>query len=200
MWVLLAFVPSSLMLGATTHIATDIASVPLLWVLPLALYLLTFIIVFARKPILPHSLMVAAMAFAVLLMPLLSLGIPLRFWMAVPAHLITFFIVAMVCHGEMARTRPDASHLTEFYFLMSLGGVLGGLFNSLVAPLAFSSVIEYPLMLVAACFLARPTDRETTPAFDLTTSSGSSACRRRRSVRGLCDGLDCLEVEGLNRT
>jgi hypothetical protein len=156
MWVLLAFVPSSLMLGATTHIATDIASVPLLWVLPLALYLLTFIIVFARKPIVPHSLMIAAMAFAVLLMPLLSLGIPLRFWMAVPAHLITFFIVAMVCHGEMARTRPDARHLTEFYFLMSLGGVLGGLFNSLVAPLAFSSVIEYPLVLVAACFL-RPT-------------------------------------------
>jgi hypothetical protein len=139
-----------------TSLTTDIASVPLLWVLPLALYLLTFIIVFARKPIVPHSLMVAAMAFAVLLMPLLSLGIPLRFWMAVPAHLITFFIVAMVCHGEMARTRPDASHLTEFYFLMSLGGVLGGLFNSLLAPLAFSSVIEYPLMLVAACFL-RPT-------------------------------------------
>jgi hypothetical protein len=141
------------MLGATTHIATDIASVPLLWVLPLALYLLTFILVFARRPLVPHSLMVTAMAFAVLLMPLLSLGIPLKFWMAVPAHLIVFFIIAMVCHGEMARTRPGAKHLTEFYFWMSLGGVLGGLFNSLVAPLVFTSVIEYPLMLVAACFL-----------------------------------------------
>jgi hypothetical protein len=167
-WVLLAFVPSSLMLGATMHIATDIASVPLLWVLPLALYLLTFIIVFARKPIVPHSLMITAMAFAILLMPLLSLGIPLKFWMAVLAHLLVFFVIAMVCHGEMARTRPGASHLTEFYFWMSLGGVLGGLFNSLVAPLIFTSVLEYPLMLVAACFL-RPARKDTAerPAFDL---------------------------------
>jgi spermidine synthase len=168
MWVLLAFVPSSLMLGVTTHIATDIASVPLLWVLPLAIYLLTFIIVFARKPILPHSLMITAMAFAVLLMPLFSLGVPLKFWMAVPIHLLTFFIVAMVCHGEMARTRPGASHLTEFYFWMSLGGVLGGLFNSLAAPLIFHSVLEYPLMLVAACFL-RPARRAdaSRKAFDI---------------------------------
>ncbi len=195
MWVLLAFVPSSLMLGATTHIATDIASVPLLWVLPLALYLLTFIIVFARKPILPHSLMITAMAFAVLLMPLLSLGIPMKFWMAVPAHLLAFFIIAMVCHGEMARTRPGASRLTEFYFWMSLGGVLGGLFNSLVAPLVFTSVIEYPLMLVAACFLrpARQAGGKRRP-FDLLDCAwllglvvATAACL-----------LIALKVEGLN--
>ena len=159
MWVLLAFVPSSLMLGATTHIATDIASVPLLWVIPLALYLLTFILVFARKPLIPQSLMITAMAFGVLLMPLLSLEILPKFWMVVPSHLLMFFIIAMVCHGEMARTRPGARHLTEFYLWMSLGGVLGGLFNSLAAPQLFGSVrmfnavVEYPLMIVAACFL-----------------------------------------------
>jgi len=155
-WVLLAFVPSSLMLGATTHITTDIASAPLLWVIPLVLYLLTFVIVFARKPIISHSLMIAAMPYAVLIMPLLVFGIPMKFWIIIPIHLATFFIVAMVCHGELARTRPGTSRLTEFYLWMSLGGVLGGMFNTLVAPQIFTSVAEYPLMLVAACFLRTP--------------------------------------------
>jgi hypothetical protein len=173
-WVFLAFVPSSLMLGVTTHISTDIASVPLLWVIPLAIYLLTFILVFARRPLVPHSAMVVAMAFAVLIMPLMSLGAFTKFWIVIPLHLLTFFIIAMVCHGEMARTRPCTSHLTEFYFLMSLGGVLGGMFNSLAAPLIFSStqwfgsIVEYPMMIVAAAFLMPgQQDAEKRRAFDL---------------------------------
>ncbi len=144
------------MLGVTTHIATDIASVPLLWVIPLVLYLLTFVIVFSRKPILPHRLMVAAMPYAVLLMPLFGFRIPMKFWMTIPVHLLTFFIVAMVCHGELARSRPGSNRLTEFYLWMSVGGVLGGIFNSLVAPQIFNSIIEYPLMLVAACLFIPP--------------------------------------------
>ncbi len=147
------------MLGVTTHIATDIASAPLLWVIPLVLYLLRFVIVFARRPVLPHWLMLAAMPYAVLLMPLLAFRIPMKFWITIPIHLLTFFIVAMVCHGELARTRPGARRLTEFYLWISLGGVLGGMFNSLVAPQIFNSVVEYPLMLVAACFF-RPTNTE----------------------------------------
>ena len=151
-WIMLALIPSSLMLGVTTHIATDIASAPLLWVMPLVLYLLSFVIVFARKPLLPHRLMIAAMPYAVLLMPLLAFQNTVKFWITIPIHLLTFFIVAMVCHGELARTRPEARRLTEFYLWMSLGGVLGGMFNSLVAPQIFTYVLEYPLMLVAACF------------------------------------------------
>ncbi len=155
-WVLLAFVPSSLMLGVTTHISTDIASAPLLWVIPLVLYLLSFVIVFARKPLLSHWLMIAAMPYAILMMPLLAFRNPMKFWITIPIHLLTFFIVAMVCHSELAHSRPASNRLTEFYLWMSLGGVLGGMFNSLVAPQIFTSVVEYPMMLVAACFFRPP--------------------------------------------
>jgi SAM-dependent methyltransferase len=151
-WLCLAFIPSSLMLGATAHIATDIAAVPLLWIMPLVLYLLSFVIVFARRPPIPHGLMIAAMPIAVLLFPAFYSPFYVKFWIAVPAHLLTFFIVAMVCHGELARSRPDARRLTEFYLWMSVGGVLGGMFNALAAPLLFTWVVEYPLILAAACF------------------------------------------------
>ena len=173
-WVLLAFVPSSLMLGVTTHISTDIASVPLLWVIPLALYLLTFIIVFARKPILPHSVMVVAMAFAVLLMPLMSVGDSLKFWMVVPIHLLTFFIIAMVCHGEMAphaagHEPPDGVLLSD-----ERGRRFGRIVQLALGPADFSSthwfgsVVEYPLMVVVACFLMPGSqDAEKRKAFDL---------------------------------
>lgn len=153
-WLLLALVPSSLLLGVTTHIATDIASVPLLWVVPLALYLLTFILVFARRQLLPHRWMLRVQPFFVLpLAAWFCLNMAETTWMMVPLHLATFFVVAMVCHGELAATRPGTSHLTEFYLWMSLGGVLGGTFNAIVAPATFTSVIEYPLMLVASCLL-----------------------------------------------
>jgi SAM-dependent methyltransferase len=158
-WIFTAFVPSSLMLGVTAHITTDIAPVPLLWIIPLALYLLSFVIVFARKPFISHSLMIAVMPYAVLLMPLYAFQLPMKFWMSIPVHLLTFFIVAMVCHGELVRSRPAANRLTEFYLWMSLGGVLGGMFNALVAPQIFNSVIEYPLMLVIACFI-RPASKD----------------------------------------
>ncbi len=277
-WVALAVVPSSLMLGATTYITTDIAAIPLLWVLPLALYLLSFIIVFgkmslpaqrvavwvlpalfvvgsslaaavflsnpanrsganflgwagvivgggavgllgaylslratsrsgplqpyvvwllavglllavaflgapavtdnltliwlvragavvgvwfglklfqARDPELLHSAMVLALPLLVLLVTFLMLSelkVP-RITYAVAIHLVVLFAVAMVCHGELARDRPDPRHLTEYFLWMSVGGVVGGLFNSLVAPLAFNSLAEYPLAMLAACLL-----------------------------------------------
>jgi hypothetical protein len=152
-WVLLAFAPSSLLLGVTTYLSTDIAAVPLLWVVPLAIYLLTFVLVFARKPLVPHRL-------TVLLEPYFVIAIALTFflqltgaWQFFLLHLVTFFLLAMVCHGELMQLRPGASHLTEFYLWMSVGGVLGGLFNALVAPMTFRAVIEYPLVIVVACLL-----------------------------------------------
>ncbi len=149
-WLILAFVPSSLLLGVTMHITTDVAAAPLLWVLPLMLYLLTFVIVFARRPWLPHTWMVLAQPFF-----LIPIGVH-RFngvLLNIVLPLAVFFVTTMVCHGELVKRRPQASHLTEFYLWMSLGGMLGGVFNVLVAPLLFNSVIEYPLMLVLACFL-----------------------------------------------
>jgi hypothetical protein len=149
-WVALAFVPSSLMLGVTSYLTADIAAVPLLWVIPLALYLLSFILVFARRPILRHPWMVRLLpVVAVLLTVVMSLKTVQPIF--IPIHLLAFFVVAMVCHGELVRYRPSARHLTAFYLAMSLGGVLGGIFNALIAPIAFNWVAEYPLALVLGC-------------------------------------------------
>jgi hypothetical protein len=153
-WTALALVPSSLLLGITTYLTADIAAVPLLWVIPLVVYLLTFILTFARRPPLPHSAMLRLQP--ILVVPL----IVFLFWGAyltsprlMPFHLAAFFVSAMVCHGELARARPPADRLTEFYLFIALGGALGGAFNVLLAPLLFTTVLEYPLMLVAACAL-----------------------------------------------
>ncbi|MGH7168983.1 MAG: hypothetical protein ACRELG_01730, partial [Gemmataceae bacterium] len=223
-WVALAFVPSSLMLGATTYITTDIAAIPLLWVAPLTLYLLSFIIVFSHVPAWLQwlILMVGAAAIAlaglifvsnmelsgsrtnlrlllrilivlggggggayggwwswknrntemlhramVLAMPLLVLA--LLFFMlsdlrtqshwitcSLCMHLATLFVVSMICHGELARDRPAAKFLTGYFLWMSVGGVLGGLFNALLAPVIFTGIVEYELVMMLACFLAPP--------------------------------------------
>jgi spermidine synthase len=151
-WVLLAFAPSSLLLGVTSYISTDIASVPLLWVVPLALYILTFVLVFARRPLLPHRLMLFLEPY--LIIPVaITFFLPMKGILLLPLYLLTFFMIAMVCHGELMKARPPASQLTEFYLWMSVGGVLGGVFNALVAPMVFNSVIEFPLIIVLACLL-----------------------------------------------
>src|SRR5262249_44458640 len=138
----------------TTYLTTDIAPVPLLWVLPLALYLLSFILVFLRRPPLAHGSMVRLQAFLIVpLAVLIFWGSSVEVVQALPFHVVTFFVTAMVCHGELARRRPDASHLTEFYLWIALGGALGGVFNVLVAPHIFNSVLEYPVMLVLAAAL-----------------------------------------------
>ncbi len=167
-WLILAAVPSSLMLGVTTHITTDVAAVPLFWVIPLALYLLSFVLVFARKEYLPQALMGRVMAYLVVLMPPLLLSSVVMMPQLVFAfHLLTFFVICMVCHGVLARNRPDAEHLTEFYLWMSLGGVLGGSLNALVAPAVLNSVAEYPAVLVLACLLRPATNpRDGRKVFD----------------------------------
>ncbi len=162
-WIGLAFVPSSLLLGVTTFLTTDLSPAPLLWVLPLALYLLSFTFVFARRPPIPHAWIVAAhpsaIAVAVLL---LAVGYVENPEAAVPLHLLSLFVIAMAAHGELARRRPHVRHLTEFYLWISVGGVLGGVFNALVAPVVFTQIWEYPLVLVLAC-LARPWPAQRMP-------------------------------------
>jgi SAM-dependent methyltransferase len=159
-WVALAFIPSSLLLSVTTFITTDVAPVPLLWVVPLALYLLTFTLAFASRPPLKHRWMLAAQPFFIALVSLLLMyGWTRKPLLVIPIHLVAFFVTALACHGELARRRPPVSHLTEFYLWISVGGVLGGIFNVLVAPVIFSRVWEYPIVLTLAC-LARPWPRE----------------------------------------
>jgi hypothetical protein len=163
-WIALAFVPSSLLLGVTTFLTTDVAAVPLLWIVPLVIYLLTFVLVFARRVLVPHALMMRMLPLWVLpLAWLIAFDTNLPVAIQAPIHLLTFFFAAMVCHGELAQRRPDGRYLTEFYLSMSVGGVLGGLFNALVAPLVFTSILEYPLALVLACALRPARSGAETP-------------------------------------
>jgi hypothetical protein len=153
-WIALSFVPSSLLLGVTTFLTTDVAAVPLLWIVPLVIYLLSFVLVFARRALVPHARMLRMLPLWVLpLAWLIAFDTSLPVAIQAPIHLLTFFFAAMVCHGELAQRRPDGRYLTEFYLSMSVGGVLGGLFNALVAPLVFTTILEYPLALVLACAL-----------------------------------------------
>ena len=161
-WVLLAAVPSGLMLSTTTHITTDIMAMPLLWVLPLAAYLISFILVFS-------GVGAVATRIAVVLAPLALLGFGAAGLVTVGqaatvyglASLLLLLIVATALHGTLAADRPAAAGLTEFYLLMSLGGVLGGLFPALIAPQIFDWVYEHPILLLAAALLvpARPLTR-----------------------------------------
>ncbi|HET9576007.1 MAG TPA: hypothetical protein VFP04_06380, partial [Nitrospira sp.] len=154
-WILLAFIPSSFLLGVTTHITLNVAAIPLLWVVPLAIYLLSFIIVFANWPAGYHRAMIMTLPVVLLLLAFdVMPGVPdLPHWMQLLLPLLGLGMVAMVCHGELARTRPATDHLTLFYFLMSLGGALGGLFNALVAPVLFVDTYEYDIILVLAAFM-----------------------------------------------
>lgn len=111
-WLALAFVPSSLLLGVTMHITTDVAAVPLLWVLPLTLYLLTFVFVFTRRPWLPHAWMVLAQPFFIIPIGVQRFG---GILLDIFLPMAVFFVTTMVCHGELAKRRPKANHLTEFY-------------------------------------------------------------------------------------
>ena len=155
-WTALAFVPSALLVAVTAHLGTDVASAPFLWVVPLALFLLTFVLIFRERALIPDAVMLRMQPASVAVLCLLFLfngRLPGSF--AVLLHVAAFFIAAMVCHAALYRRRPGSGELTEFYVFMSLGGVLGGAFAALLAPLLFSTVAEYPLMLFAA-LLARP--------------------------------------------
>lgn len=167
-WLALALVPSSLLLSVTNYITTDIAAIPLLWVIPLGLYLLTFTLAFTSRPLIPHAVLTRWQALAVLILMLLLLreaAEPLA--LVLGLHLLGFFWLALVCHGELARTRPAPAHLTEFYFWLALGGALGGVFNTLIAPLVFTGYAEYPLMIAMAALLKPSLDSNFLVRWDL---------------------------------
>ncbi len=155
-WVGLALVPSALLTAFTTHVATDVASAPLIWVIPLSLYLLTFVLVFRDRALIPRPLLLTlhlvAVAFALLQ---LSQTRHDGWFISAAAGTAAFFTSAMVAHRTLYESRPAPQHLTEFYLWMSLGGGLGGLFAGLVAPQVFSEVFEYPILL-ALTMACRP--------------------------------------------
>ncbi len=151
-WIFLAFVPSSLMLGVTSHMANNIASAPFLWIVPLALYLLTFVIVFAKKPIVTSRALVKFFPWIIIVALIAGYALKPFVLVSIALSLMCYFIIALFCHGRLVEARPAATNLTEFYIWMSFGGVLGGGFNALLAPIVFSNVYEYAIVLVAAQF------------------------------------------------
>jgi protein-L-isoaspartate O-methyltransferase len=155
-WCALGAVPAGLLIAVTAHISTDVAAVPLLWVLPLALYLLTFVIVFQRRPLVPHRLAVDLQPLFILALVGVVIFDPIKTIIGIIAlHCAVFFVNALVCHGELARRRPAARHLTIFYLWMAAGGVIGGIAAGLIAPNVFNWVAEYPILIVLAA-LCRP--------------------------------------------
>lgn len=155
-WIALAAIPSGLVVAVTAHISTDVAAAPFLWVVPLALYLLTFVAVFRDEPWLSHESVVRIVPYVLAPLAISMLGGDRAFWLvAIVLHLGGFFVLTLLCHGELYRRRPAPQHLTDFYLATSIGGVLGGVFTGLIAPNVFSSTTEYPI-LVAAAVLVLP--------------------------------------------
>ena len=184
-WIFLAAVPSGLLIAVTAHISTDVAAAPLLWVLPLSLYLLTWVLVFQSRPLLPHWLMLLLQPLAIAgVVILLAIGGEQNLLLTLGGHQLCFFVIAMACHGELARTRPAAKYLTGFYVALSFGGMVGGLFAGLIAPFVFSWIAEYPILLALAA-LCRPPSRERLPRITQWYWPLLARDRRRADPAGL---------------
>ena len=155
-WTVLTAVPAGLCIAVTAFITTDLAAAPFLWVLPLALYLLTFVAVFRERPWIPHALVLRLLPYVIAPLAISVLGGGKIHWLAIiTLNLTAFVLIALACHGEAYRRRPDPSRLTEFYLWTSFGGMIGGVFAGLVAPNVFNNIYEYPI-LIAAALLAMP--------------------------------------------
>ena len=186
LWTALAAIPAGLVIAVTSYVTTDIAAAPFLWVLPLALYLLTFVAVFRDRAWLSQATVVRLVPILVAPLAIALLGGDRRFWLAmVIVNLLAFLLLALLCHGELYRRRPVPARLTEFYFCLSLGGALGGVFNALLAPMLFSSTYEYPLALILCCALRavagpakKPRSKQDSPGARSTTSG--------RATSGFC--------------
>jgi len=153
-WAALAAIPVGLVIAVTSYITTDIASAPFLWVLPLALYLLTFVAVFRDAPWLRQETVARLVPIPIAVLAISLLSGERQFWLVVVVvNLIAFVLLALLCHGELYRRRPAPALLTEFYLWMSLGGVVGGVFAALIAPQLFTLVYEYPILIVAAALV-----------------------------------------------
>ena len=165
-WTLLAFVPSSMMLAVTTKISTDIGAIPLVWVVPLSLYLLSFVLTFTRRPLVSPAILrigyLAALGWLGAVFAGLT-GAHVNLW-GVAGLIAAFFAVAMFAHTRLYDARPDGRHLTLFYLVMSVGGALGGLFNSIVAPVVFDSLAEGGVTTLLAATLVLSKEMRLTRA------------------------------------
>ncbi|MCK1707610.1 MULTISPECIES: fused MFS/spermidine synthase [unclassified Bradyrhizobium] len=156
MWTALAAIPAGLVVAVTAAISTDLAAAPFLWVLPLSLYLLTFVAIFRERAWVAHERVLSLVPFAVVAL-IATASAELRPYLSasLAIHLVGFVVLALACHGELYRRRPEPARLTEFYLWTSFGGLIGGVFAGLIAPHVFNGVAEYPILVLAA-LLAMP--------------------------------------------
>lgn len=156
-WITAALLPSALMLAVTNHITTNMTSAPFLWVIPLAVYLVTFVLAFARGGGVSSvrvSRSMPVVLVVLLISPAIAVAIGSRgSWILMGIHVVLLFCCALLCHAGLAEHRPPAENLTEFYFWVAFGGVLGGAFTAIVAPSIFRTIFEYPLLAVMILFL-----------------------------------------------
>ncbi|MBS0476797.1 MAG: fused MFS/spermidine synthase [Proteobacteria bacterium] len=159
LWLVLAAVPSGLMLSTTTHLTTDLFAMPLLWVIPLGLYLLSFVVAFSDRRGAARLLTLLAWPalFTAGALSMVSQGS--NGLILVIASVGLLFLICVALHGRLYDLRPDPAQLTFFYLIMSLGGVLGGLFTALIAPIAFDWAWEHPILVLAAAVLMPPSAR-----------------------------------------
>ena len=156
-WVASAAVPSALLLGVTQYLTSQIAPFSLLWVLPLAVYLGTFIAAFARREVMPVSWASRVLPIVTVVMAVvLALRIVRPAWAITVLHLAVLASAGMLCHRRLAERRPPTTHLTEFYLLITTGGALGGAFSALLAPYLFDFLAEYPIAVALACLFRVP--------------------------------------------
>ncbi len=162
-WIVPAFTASALMLAVTNHITSNLASAPFLWIFPLAIYLLTFIIAFSPRLRISTDTISRVIPIALLaLFPFVCADViapPGLNWVLIALHLSLLFMGALLCHARLAESRPHARHLTRFYFWIALGGVLGGVFTASLAPMIFRTVLEYPVLVAALAFLRTSPDK-----------------------------------------
>ena len=149
-WIVLAAIPSAQLVAVTAHVTTTVAPAPLLWAVPLAAYLASFVIVFAKRTV-PHAIVARRLPFVVVVgLLMLSTGANHPEGLVIALHVLVLLFVAVYCHGAMVEDRPPAARLPEFYTWMSVGGALGGVAAALVAPIVLKHPIEYPLCLLFA--------------------------------------------------
>jgi hypothetical protein len=151
MWTVLAAIPAGLVIAVTAAISTDLAAAPFVWVLPLSLYLLTFVAIFRDRAWAPHRIVLSLVPFAAVAV-IATASMQVRpYWSAqLVVHLVSFVVLALACHGELYRRRPEPARLTEFYLWTSFGGVIGGIFAGLIAPHVFNGIAEYPILILTA--------------------------------------------------
>ena len=154
-WALLAFIPSSLMLGVTAKISTDFGSFPMVWVIPLALYLLTFVVSFTNRPLFSAGVLsnLFRLSMAVLVVLAANLSSINAAWMNISLLIGSYFIISTMAHSKLFAARPSKDHLTLFYVTMSVGGAMGGVFNSILAPMLFNDIYELKVVVAVAAML-----------------------------------------------